>query len=176
MDKFKLKNGQEAELNIWNFQELRTILSQDLPTEEKDDHGWRVLQGFHYLRKSLPYEMELFDPDNDYSKEKDLSPLEIQIQRDLPKIDYHKTIVASFKNKVMGVLFCQWIKGSEPTHSYLPAVIRGCDHGEERPIYSNLITLYKRPACQLAPLHGNLNPCSLHSVWDIPHSRLFPPY
>lgn len=114
MNKVLLKDGRESKIDIWNFSQLEEYLSrEDLPINKKDSRIvndiWSVVEGFFYFRESLAREMKNFDHQNEYKNE-NLTPFEIQKQMNLPRVDYHKTIVVSLNDSPIGILFCQWIK------------------------------------------------------------------
>lgn len=116
MIRFELKDGREATIHTWNFQQLKKYVSKDLSTSTNG--MLRHFNGFRFLGPNTAYEMEILRVEIKYEKEKTLSPLEIQPDRSLPKEKYHKSLVALIDEEVCGIAICQWIKDSMPFWRY----------------------------------------------------------
>ena len=110
MNKFVLKNKQEAEISFLDFKDIEVFCSQDLPIQDMPGTQTVVFKGFSYVRPSLPYYLKHVGSDKEYFLETDLSPLEVQAQKNLKRVDYHKAITASLDDSLLGMLLCQWTK------------------------------------------------------------------
>jgi len=100
-----LGDGREVDIQIWNFEQLKSYLAGFPP---QADCTMKV-KGFQYLGPSTPTFISEQNSQN-YSDEIDLSPLEIQEERHLPSESYHMSLAATYKNDLCGILICPWVK------------------------------------------------------------------
>ena len=108
MTEFKLKDGREARIEQWDFNQLEDYVSRDLPTYDLHRNGRKKFNSFTFLG---PHNTTEMDGGVSYSKEENLSPLEIQADRFLPNQAYHKSLAALENDNLAGILICEWING-----------------------------------------------------------------
>jgi GNAT superfamily N-acetyltransferase len=108
MDAFTLKDGRVARIAIWGIDEIAEFASRDIPTYDLNNMGDKAFLGFAYLGPSLPEDLRRVDPDHDYARASNLSPMEVQPDGGLPKEMYHRMVTASVDGKLAGIRVCQW--------------------------------------------------------------------
>lgn len=139
MHKIILKNNQEAVIDTWSFYKLEDYVSQDLPVSKTLSRGRVVFQGFTFLRPNLAWEVRRYDQEHDYSKEKQLSPLENHLDINKPREDYHKAIIAKQDESLIGILLCQWVKSPGGFWRYHIRLLDVHEDHKNQGVASNLV-------------------------------------
>lgn len=118
MKEFVTRNNEKVQINIASYKKIEHLSSQKLPTYDLNNMCDSAFVGFAYFGPRLPFDLKKVDPDHDYSKETNLSLLEIQPQKNLKEENYHKAITASVDQTLVGILVCQWVKFSNDYWHY----------------------------------------------------------
>lgn len=139
MKEFVTRDNEKVQLDIASYKKIEQLSSQKLPTYNLNNMGDCAFVGFAYFGPTLPFDLKRVDPDHDYSKETKLSRLEIQPQRNFKKENYHKAIIASVDQTLVGILVCEWVKFSnEYWHYYIRYIDIHKDH-KNQSVGTNLI-------------------------------------
>lgn len=110
MKNIMLKDGREAEIEIWGYGELKEYVdSQKL----KKDSEFRYphVKGFRFLSK-VAVDNLLYRGDSIFSG-KNLTPMEKQEISGLHKKSYVRSLAAVTGDELVGIMVCNWIKDSE---------------------------------------------------------------
>jgi ribosomal protein S18 acetylase RimI-like enzyme len=112
MKEFEQQLSNNLQIRIVDSEQISRLASEPLPTYDLNNMGDRAFVGFAFFGPRLPHDLKRVDPDNDYSREQNLSPLELQFPGGHTKDKYHMAIVATEGKKTVGIMVCQWVKFS----------------------------------------------------------------
>lgn len=122
--KSMIKNLGEIDLSIWNFEIFKSFTEDylkgfyDNGKTPPRDNNEIIFPGFSLFRPELVHLLNLYERSQDYSPEKSYTPLEMQSVLGLPLKDYHKFVVASYDQEVVGAVCCQWSNRIEDFWSF----------------------------------------------------------
>lgn len=107
MENIILKDGTEANIEIWNYKDLDIYVSSQ---KMKSDEKWKYhhVKGFRYLSEiavqNLLYRGEPF------FNGKNVSEMEKQDISRLPKENYTRALAALCDEELIGIMVCNWVR------------------------------------------------------------------
>ncbi len=102
MKEFLLKNGNTAQIDTWEFDQIKEYVSKSIPTRNLNNMSDKAFIGFAFFGPNLARDLLRVDPDNDYPQ----------------RFKEHRAVVASVDGEVSGLIVTQWVKFSLPFWHY----------------------------------------------------------
>lgn len=102
MKEFNLKNGTPAQIDTWNFDQIKDYVDRKIPTRNVNNMDDKSFVGFAFFGPHLASDLMRVDPDNNYPQ----------------RFESHKAVVATVENEAIGLIVTQWVKFSLPFWHY----------------------------------------------------------
>jgi len=130
----KLKDDKEINIETWNFEQLEKYSLENI----KPLKNGETFQGFNLFRPSSLNCLKCHR-DVPYKENQNLTPLEIQTERHLDNIQYHRALIAFHKKELCGIYFLKWIKNSENFWHYHPSYLEVHQKYKNKGLGTNLV-------------------------------------